>query len=483
MKKKEINVDRTKISSFGKCWHLSIWLCERLVKERKWAGRGPLEWTIIVQQPIRQFRSTTLLGRDNQCFYALTTEIRRGQSQLWSHLRVTAMHLFKKKATWTYSKVLVTVLSFTSADHRSHHIHHSGIDKFRVVITQTPIAEFCHHPRISHRFGAFSSIAEPEGASGFWCGHQISWKYSIIPPTDKIQVFTSMQQIYEKFSEFSGSDKIRVLTSMHQIYDKFSKFSPTDKIRVFTSMHQIYDKFSKFSPTNKIRVLTSMQQIYDKFSKFSPTDKIRVFTSMHQIYDKFSKFSPTDKIRVFTSMHQIYDKFSKFSPTNKIRVFTSLHQIYSKFPKFSGTEKLRVLTSMHEMYSKFSKFSPTDKICVFTSMQQIYEKFSRTDKIRVLTSIHQIYEKFSTLSGADEIRVLTSMHQIYEKFSKFGYSRQCTKCIQNSGIDVNARNRLKILAYWQNSGYAGNVWKILWIVAYPNVNSRSSVILTPLIFS
>ena len=129
------------------------------------------------------------------------------------------------------------MLSFTSADNRSHNIYHSGIDKFRVVITKTPITEFCHyprifnrfgaltsilefchHPRISHRFGAFSSIPEPEGASGFWCGHQISWKYSTIPPTDKIRVFTSMHQIYEKFL---GTDKIRVLTSMHQIDSKF----------------------------------------------------------------------------------------------------------------------------------------------------------------------------------------------------------------------------------------------------------------------
>ena len=127
------------------------------------------------------------------------------------------------------------MLSFTSADHRSHHIYHSGIDKFRVVITQTPIPEFCHYSRIFNRFAAFSSIPEPEGASGFWCG---SWKYSTIPPTDKIRVLTSIHQIYEKFS---GNDKIRVFMSMHQID---SKFSPTDKIRV---MQEMYGKFSELS--------------------------------------------------------------------------------------------------------------------------------------------------------------------------------------------------------------------------------------------
>ena len=35
---------------------------------------------------------------------------------------------------------------------------------------------------------------------------------------------------------------------------------------------------------------------------------------------------------------------------------------------------------------------------------------------------------------------------------RFGYWCQCTKSIQNSGIDVNAPNRFKIFGYWQNSG-------------------------------
>ena len=142
--------------------------------------------------------------------------------------------LVKKKATWAYSKVLVTMLSFTSADHRSHNIHHSGIDKFWVVITQTPIHEFCHYSRIFNRFAAFSSIPEPEGASGFWC---CSLKYSTIPPTDKILVLTSMHQIDSKFSP---TDKIQVVQEM------YGKFCELSRIRMWIAEVRLFWHLSSF---------------------------------------------------------------------------------------------------------------------------------------------------------------------------------------------------------------------------------------------
>ena len=58
----EMNVDWTNISSdlsIWKTWELWIWLCERLVKERKWAlivGRGPFRLRWLDDQRIGEFR-------------------------------------------------------------------------------------------------------------------------------------------------------------------------------------------------------------------------------------------------------------------------------------------------------------------------------------------------------------------------------------------------------------------------------------------
>ena len=147
---------------------------------------------------------------------------------------------------------------------RCHNMHHSGIERLRVVIPRnidmhaTPVAdhlntfgaltwkvEFCQYPtilKIFNKFNALTSILKSEGVRGFRCGHQTCWKFSKFLSTDKIRVLTSMHEMYTKFP---GTHKIRIFTSIHRMYTKFSKFWGTDKIWVFTLMRQMYWKSLK----------------------------------------------------------------------------------------------------------------------------------------------------------------------------------------------------------------------------------------------